>query len=147
MRHLAVLLIGLLPALARAAEEAPAPAPFASPTFEPLLRLGIAVAAILAAAWALGMLARRRRLARGIADARIEVLAMRSLGPRQRVALLEVGDRRLLVGIGSDSIRTLADLSETMRFEHELEGQSGAGEPEAQAEMVGAIGRFEGLDG
>ncbi len=147
MTRLLALLIAALPALSRAAGEAPAPASFASPTFEPLLRLGIAVAAILCAAWGLGMLARRRRLARGIADARIAVLAMRSLGPRQRVALLEVGDRRLLVGIGSDSIRTLADLSDALRFEQELEGQSGSGEPAAQSDLVGAIGRFEGLDG
>jgi flagellar protein FliO/FliZ len=146
MTRLLAALIAALPALSRAAEEAPPPA-FASPTFEPLLRLGIALAAILCAAWGLGMLARRRRVARGIADARIDVLAMRSLGPRQRVALLEVGDRRLLVGIGSDSIRTLADLSDSLRFEQELEGQSGAGEPAAPSELVGAIGRFEGLDG
>lgn len=146
MTRLLAALIATLPALARAAEDAPAPA-FASPTFEPLLRLGIALAAILCTAWGLGMLARRRRLARGIADARIDVLAMRSLGPRQRVALLEVGDRRLLVGIGSDSIRTLADLSDSLRFEQELEGQSGAGDPAAQSDLVGAIGRFEGLDG
>lgn len=145
MTRLLVSALAALPVLARAAEDAPAPAPFASPTFEPLLRLCIALGAILCVAWALGMLARRRRLARGIADARIDVIAMRSLGPRQRVALLEVGDRRLLVGIGSDSIRTLADLSDTLRFEHELEGQSGSGEP-AQPEL-GGIGRFEGLDG
>ena len=144
MLHLLLPLLALLPALARAADDAPAP--FASPTFEPLVRLGVALAAILGSAWGLGMLARRRRLARGIADARIDVLAMRSLGPRQRVALLEVGDRRLLVGIGSDSIRTLADLSDSLRFEQELDGQSGAGEPAAQSEL-GGIGRFEGLDG
>ena len=140
------LLSACLPALAAAAEDAP-PAPFASPTFEPLVRLCLALTAILAAAWGLGMLARRRRLARGIADARIDVLAMRSLGPRHRVALLEVGDRRLLVGLGADSIRTLADLSDALRFEQELAGQSGEAAQGTQTELVGAIGRFEGLDG
>ena len=147
MSRALTLLLAALPALSSAAEDAPAAPAFASPTFEPLLRLGIALAAILAAAWGLGMLARRRRLARGIADARIEVLAMRSLGPRHRVALLEVGDRRLLVGLGADSIRTLADLSDTLRFEQELEGQPREPEATGQPDLVGAIGRFEGLDG
>jgi len=140
--------LALLPALAGAADDGTAaPAPFASPTLEPLLRLTLALACILAVAWAVGMLARRRRLARGLADTRIDVLAMRSLGPRHRVALLEVGERRLLVGIGADSIRTLADLSDSLRFEQELEGQSEERGSEPQSDLLGAIGRFEGLDG
>jgi flagellar protein FliO/FliZ len=146
MKKLWVACAALAPALAAGAEEA-TPERFASPTLEPLLRLALALGVILAAAWAVGFIARRRRLARGIADARIEVLAMRSLGPRHRVALIEVGDRRLLLGLGAESIRTLADLTDALRFEQELEGQSKDDAADPPSDLLGAIGRFEGLDG
>jgi len=137
-----------LASLALAATPAVAAEPsaggIASPTIEPLLRMTLALVVLAGVTWGIGILARRRRLARGITDARIDVLAMRALGPRHRVALLAVGERRLLVGLGPESLQTLADLSESLSFESELAAQ-GENEPEPKTHT--AVGRFEGLDG
>jgi len=119
----------------------------ASPTIEPLIRMALALAAIGAAAWALGVWARRRRISRTGTDFRIDVLALRNLGPRQRLALIEVADRRLLIGLSNDAIRPIADLSETLQFERELERQLPGEESDEPAPVLSGIGRFEGLDG
>lgn len=136
------LAMALLLAVPVHAEETPGA--LASPTVEPLIRMVLALAAIGAAAWAIGAWARKRRVDRNGTDYRIEVLAMRSIGPRQRLALIEVAERRLLVGIGADSIRPIAELSDPLGFDAVLDPGEGA---EPAPEILGAIGRFEGLDG
>ena len=131
----------LLAAPARAEDASGA---LASPTIEPLIRMVLALAAIGVAAWAIGAWARKRRVDRNGTDYKIEVLAMRSIGPRQRLALIEVAERRLLVGIGADSIRPIAELSDPLSFAAVLDPSENA---EPAPEILGAIGRFEGLDG
>jgi len=118
-----------------------------SPTIEPLLRMGLAVAAIGAAAWALGAWAKRRRIGRTGTDIKIDVLALRSLGPRQKLALIEVADRRFLIGVSGDAIRPIAELGETLPFERDLSDELQRDAEGERPALLGAIGRFEGLDG
>jgi flagellar biogenesis protein FliO len=53
---------------------------------------------------------RKRQLARGGADERVRVLGITSLGTRERLAVLRVRDRTLLVGVTAAQITLLADL-------------------------------------
>ena len=136
------LALALVAQVARAQDST---ASIASPTVEPLLRMALALLAIGLAAWAVGVWARRRRIHRTGTDWRIDVLALRSLGPRQRLALVEVAERRLLIGLGPDSIRPIADLTDPLGFDGQLDRQlEGDGNT---PELLSAVGRFEGLDG
>ena len=74
------------------------------------------------------------------------MLASRSLSPRHRIALIEVADRRLLVGMGTDAIATLADLSDAPGFAAELEKRLPSEERQDGEKLLDVIGRFEGLD-
>jgi flagellar biogenesis protein FliO len=137
--------------LAHAAAETPPP----SPTVVPLLRMLAGVAGIGLLALGLTTWARRRRIERTGADHRIEILAMRSLGPRQRVALIEVAERRFLIGIAGDAIRPIAELCVPESFDDAMQGtwaepaepppSAGPREVEGRGAAHG-IGPFEGLD-
>jgi len=89
---------------------------FASPTVGPLLRMLAGVGIVCAAASGLAYWARRRRVALGGTNATIQVMAARSLGPRHRLAVVEVGGRTLLLGVGGDGINLLADLTDPIAF-------------------------------
>ncbi len=139
--------VACAPALLRAQESASSSPTITSPTIEPLMRMGLALVAIGIAAWAVGAWARRRRILKTGTDHRIEILALRSLGPRQRLALVEVGERRFLIGVGGDQIRPIADLSDSIDFERQVAAELERDEEPGQPPMLTGIGRFEGLDG
>jgi flagellar protein FliO/FliZ len=65
--------------------------------------LAIVLGAIFAVAW----LARRMRAIGRRPGALIEVLAETALGPKERVVLLQVGGKQLVVGVTANSINTL----------------------------------------
>ena len=122
----------------------PAVSSFASPTVAPLWRLGLAVGGVSAAGWAATVWARRRTIRRVGESMRIEVMASRNLGSRHQLALIEVGEHRLLVGMSPESITTLADMS-LSPFGAELDRSLPA--EQEREELVNVIGKFEGLDG
>lgn len=70
---------------------------------EMLLWLGVVIAIILLCAWGL------RRLNGGVMAPTgvIKVRSVISVGNRERVALLEVGDQQLLIGVCANQINTL----------------------------------------
>ncbi len=117
---------------------------FPTPLAEPLARICIAIAMLSATGFGLAYWARQRRFGISGPNARIDIVATRSLGARHQVVLLDVGGHRLLVGTGSDSIRTLADLTESEAFAERLAQEL----PEkVEGPLVQTIGAFEGLDG
>lgn len=84
-----------------AAQGAPAPvSSLAQVTFS----LALVLAAVFAAAW---LLRRVRGLSGRAATGGIEVVAERAVGPRERVVLLQVGRRQVLVGVAQGSVRAL----------------------------------------
>ncbi len=140
-----LLLCGL--AHAEPAEQETDVAAFASPTIAPLTRLAFAIAGIAALGWGLTLWSKRRRTAIAGEHAKIQVLATRSVGPRHQVALLAVGDHKLLVGMGGDSITPLADLTAEMSFSEELAKNMPPRREEGKKPLLDVIGHFEGLDG
>ncbi len=120
-------------------------AAFPTPTVLPLVRIALAIVGVTMVGWGLTYWSRKRSLATGGVGAKIDILATRGIGARHQVALLEVSGRRLLVGMGSEAITTLADLTDELDFGTQLHQQIDP--EETKEELVKMIGRFEGLDG
>ena len=72
-----------------------------------LLRVSLALLVVLAAVLGTGWLARRVRGLTASGNGGLEILSQLSLGARERAVLIRVGDRQLLLGVGSGGVRTL----------------------------------------
>ena len=72
-----------------------------------LLRLGMGLAVVLALLLGLMALLRRMGYGQGIGTGAIEILASRSLGPRERVVLIRSGERHLLLGVAPGRVAPL----------------------------------------
>ncbi|HEY4037174.1 MAG TPA: flagellar biosynthetic protein FliO [Burkholderiaceae bacterium] len=87
--------------------ESQAPAPASGPSLTPLLvGLLFVLALIPAAAW----LMRRAGLGQPAAASGLRVVAQLPLGPRDRVVIIEVADRRWLLGVSAAGIQRLGTL-------------------------------------
>ncbi|SDX08572.1 flagellar protein FliO/FliZ [Marinobacter mobilis] len=97
----------MLPALSSAAEstpQAPSPVPGAVGSLASLgLGLLVVIALIFGCAW----LVRRMSGLAGMNNQLMKVVAVMNLGTRERIALLDVGGKQILVGITPSTIRTL----------------------------------------
>lgn len=98
-----VLLLLLLPTVALAAEPIPAGPELAAMTVRVVLSLGAVIAVVVLAAWFM------RRLQTGIGSAprRLRVLESHSLGVKERLVLVAVGEQQILLGIAPGSVRAL----------------------------------------
>ncbi len=76
-----------------------------------LLGLGVVLALIVLSAW---MYRRLARVPRGVSGA-LRVLGGLSMGARERVVLIQVGEEQLLLGVAPGRIRTLHVLAEPIR--------------------------------
>jgi flagellar protein FliO/FliZ len=76
-----------------------------------LLQLTLSLAAIVGLILALGWLLKRFRLATPRSGGDMAVLDEIVLGPRERIALVRVGEAQVLVGIGSGGIVPLTPLA------------------------------------
>jgi flagellar biogenesis protein FliO len=126
--------------------ELPGVAAFPTPLAGTLARVLAALAAISGAGAGLAWWSRKRRGIGASSASRIQVLASRAIGPRHNVVLIEVGERRLLLGTAPESVRALADLSEIEPFAAQLARELPESERTARRELVDGIGPFEGLD-
>jgi flagellar protein FliO/FliZ len=104
-------------ALAVRAGHAAAAATYAAPTMLTpsgagsgaggLLRVSVALVLVLAAVLGTAWLARRVRGLTAAGNGGLEILSQLPLGARERVVLIRVGDRQLLLGVGGGGVRTL----------------------------------------
>jgi len=103
----AALLACALHGAAFAQAAVPAHAPVEGPSFVPMARALLVVLGLLGAAvWVL----RRAGLAPRGADGRLRVVSQLALGPRERVVIVEAGERWLVLGVGGGSITRLGTL-------------------------------------
>jgi len=102
--------------------------------------LMIVVAGILALAWFL----RRMNLVNSGAGGALRVLGGVSVGQRERIVLLQVGDKQMLVGVAPGSVRMLHELDEPI----ELGARSPARAPESGfAQQLSAVLAGKGKGG
>ena len=95
-----------LPTLAQAAE-APAPAISAAGS---LLQVFIGLVAVLLLIAATAWVAKRFGVARGGASNLVQVISSASVGTRERVVVVEVGESWLVVGVAPGSVNALMTL-------------------------------------
>ena len=72
-----------------------------------LLGMGLSMLIVVAAILVLGWFYSRSRLAGSGASDIINVVATRALGPKERLLVVEVADKQLLIGMTSTSVQTL----------------------------------------
>lgn len=91
------------PAVANAADPATSPLPdLAGSLGQMLFGLVIVIALLLACLWLIKRLAAPRNAA-----GTVKVLGATAVGPRERVVLIEVGPRVLVLGVAPGNVRTL----------------------------------------
>jgi flagellar protein FliO/FliZ len=108
--HAALASLLWLPALAVAAD---APAVAASPTPSAagsLLQVFIGLVAVLLLIAATAWMAKRLGVAHGGSSALLNVIASASVGARERVVVLEIGESWLVVGVAPGSVNALTTL-------------------------------------
>lgn len=93
------------PGLALAAHESAAPALPTMPAN--LLGLGFSLVLVVAAIVIAGWLYVRMQGLRGGPSSAIRVLAAQSIGPKERIVLVQVGDKQIAVGMTQAQISTL----------------------------------------
>lgn len=72
-----------------------------------LLSFALVIALLLGSLWALRKLQSGASLMRGKADARLKIVETLSVGPRQKIALVQLDGQDVLLGITAQSITAL----------------------------------------
>lgn len=98
--------IYMLPVAARAAVSASAVVSPSAGLIKMLLGLGVVLALIALVAW----IAKRMLPALGGQQSVLRVVSSVSVGSRERVVVLEVGDRWLVVGVAPGQVRPIANM-------------------------------------
>lgn len=96
-----------MPWLASASEEAPVTTSAAADPVGSLASLGLGLAAVIALIFGCAWLVRRMNGLAGLNSQLMKVVAVMNLGTRERIVLLDVGGKQILVGITPSTIRTL----------------------------------------
>jgi flagellar protein FliO/FliZ len=104
---LTLLVLGGQTALAEAALTGSTTGVSAGSVLQMLLGLVMVLAMVVAAAWLL----KRLTALHGTGTGPIRVIAGASVGPRERVVLVEVGETWLVVGVASGQVNTLHTMS------------------------------------
>ena len=90
-----------------------------------ILNLGVSMLIVIAVVVALGWLYSRMRFTGGTGRNVINVVASRGLGPKERLLLVEVGDKQLLVGITAASVQTLHTFDRPIAAEEVIHEEQG----------------------
>lgn len=72
-----------------------------------LLSLGVGLVAVIAVIFGCAWFIRRMTGLTGVNNRAMKVVSVMAIGTRERVALMEVGDKQILLGVTPSSIRTL----------------------------------------
>lgn len=128
-----IVLLALLPTAALGAEPAAAGPELAAMTVRVVLSLGAVIAVVVLAAWFM------RRLQTGIGSAprRLRVLESHSLGVKERLVLVAVGEQQILLGIAPGSVRALHVLATPLPEPEAADGGRG---------FAGVLEKFRGAE-
>jgi flagellar protein FliO/FliZ len=85
-----------------------------------LAQLSLSLIAIVALIFALSWLLKRMRVSVPSSSGDMAVLDVLSVGPRERIALIRVGDAQVLIGIGAGGIVPLTPLASQIALNPKL---------------------------
>ncbi len=80
-------------------------------SFDQLQTISVALAAVLACVFALSFIAKKLRTRVGVTQSSCEILSSTYLGPKERVVLLRVHDKEVLIGVGPTHMCALGEFS------------------------------------
>ncbi len=107
-------------AVQKAAEKAPAGSVLADNNVtSQLLQTTLGLLAVLAVIIAIGWMVKRFGNLRGGVQGQMKIVGGLSLGTRERVVLLQVGDQRLVLGVAPGQIRTLHVLDQPLNTDED----------------------------
>ena len=106
-----------------------------------MLRLSLALIAIVALALAAIPFLKRVPVGSHGERRRLRCIEQLSLGSRQRIALIAVDDRELLVSLQTDGCRLLSDLGEAAAETTLVDDSEESGEAKGLAALNAALGR------
>ena len=93
--------------------------PSSAPAAPDLLGIGSSLVAVLFAIVLLGWLYKRSSAFRGGGKGVINILAAQSLGPKERILVVDVAGEQLVLGMTATSVQTLHVLSDPLTKEPE----------------------------
>ena len=112
-----------------AADKTTAPLPaVAEPAIAGLFQVVLGLLVILLLIGGTAWLLRRFTHLQSTAQGNMKILGGLSLGPRERVVLLQVGDKQLLVGVAPGRVQTLHVLEQALVFGADKQGIPGFAE-------------------
>lgn len=80
-------------------------------SFDQLQTVSLALAAVLACVFVLSFIAKKLRTRVGVTQSSCEILSSTYLGPKERVVLLRVHDKEVLIGVGPTHMCALGEFS------------------------------------
>jgi flagellar protein FliO/FliZ len=107
MKRIAAAMLLSVPLLAQAADGTPAPAVSAAGS---VLQVFVGLVAVLLLIAATAWVAKRFGVSPGGASSLLQVVSSASVGTRERVVVVEVGETWLVVGVAPGSVNALATL-------------------------------------
>ncbi|WP_442915212.1 flagellar biosynthetic protein FliO [Marinobacter sp. SS21] len=133
--RLTAALAWLLPLSAVAAESEPESRPSVPDAVGTLTSLGLGLLFVIGMIFLCAWLVRRMSGLTGMNNQLMKVVSVMNLGARERIALIEVGDQQILVGITPSTIRTLHV------FEEPVTDAEAAGSSEFARRLQGMISK------
>lgn len=114
MNRCGLWLLGFMMSSAMAAE--PTHSALANPAGVDILQWSLGLLAVLAMLMVFAWLLRRMGGFSRLEPGRFQVLAALSLGSRERVVLLQVGEKQLVLGVAPGRVQTLCELKDTEKL-------------------------------
>ena len=141
LRPFCLLLAGLTPLLVKAQEArqesgGDGMGAGAPDTMTTALTLGAGLIVVLAVILFSGWIARRVQGLGGVNTQALKVVAVLSVGQKERVALVEVGGKQILIGVTPQSVRTLHVFDEPV-----VTGSQSAGSSDFARKLQQVMGR------
>lgn len=80
-------------------------------SFDQLQTVALALGAVLSCVFVLSLIAKHLRQRVGVKESTCEILSSTYLGPKERVVLLRVHDKQVLIGVGPTHMCALGEFS------------------------------------
>ncbi|OGT19970.1 MAG: flagellar biosynthetic protein FliO [Gammaproteobacteria bacterium RBG_16_57_12] len=116
MASCTVLAISQLPAIAMAADQAATTkAPAGNLSYTGMITMTLGLVVVLGMIFGVAWLFRRLGQHHGVASGSLKALAGLPLGARERLVLIQVGDKQILLGVTPNTVQTLHVLENNIK--------------------------------
>jgi len=114
----------IVSAQAIAAADSVAAAPVMPSSQDQLIEVSLALAAVLALIYGIAWLIKRKQVIHGISNIPMKTIGVLPMGVKEKIILIEVGGKQILLGMTASNINTLATFDEPIVTSQEQENFS-----------------------